>query len=786
MMAGALGLLPDPKQEVMTGRMRFCESLAFAFATMASKVDLGSIETFLGSIASRHEDVESIGLRRADGPLLVDIGEHNATWTALAGDESTETQIVVPVNAAHEPWGTIEVRFKEYRFMGLLGDYLSRDLALVLFFGGSLSLAFNFYLRRVLKQLNPSNVIPSRVRDAFDSLAEGILVLDASERVVLANQAFETASGKTTEELLGHNVSTLPFKYKDEAQAESFPWQETRISRASVRGRLLGLGNQETTFSVSSAPILNEKGESRGILASFEDVTQLEKKKNELGELVKHLHRSSAEIQRQNQELEQLANHDPLTGCRNRRSFFDEFEALWINARRLRIPMAAIMVDIDYFKSINDTYGHSCGDNVLRQVAATLKEAVRDSDVLCRYGGEEFAIVLMNTGLDEASVLGERIRTAIAGTQVAKISVTASLGVSALSESPTDPQELLDQADKCLYAAKENGRNQVVRWDRLATRTEAGHTSAQAGWDRGKSLKPSSVTIPFHAVSALVSALSYRDQKTAAHSRRVADLCVAVAEGLLSLKDAYTLEMAALLHDIGKIGVPDAILHKPGALTEAEWEVMKTNTRIGYEIVHSSFASPELTKLVRGYQTRFDSDSAKNANGDSNIPVGARILAIADAYDSMTSDQGYRHALPAKVAAAELRKNAGTQFDPHLVERFLNVVTELEQNVRSTGQSQSAELALSIGEQIESLVAALDSQDLEDMSTLAGRLKNTATVLSAHEISAKASELEQALKGHEDFVGAIQTATELLDLCRATQGALLDRRTSLIAEITEY
>ena len=782
LIAGAIGLLPDSKVEMMKGRMHFSEALALSFTAMATETDQATVDEFFVAVAERNPDVLSIALRRYDGPILLEVGDHTAGWIPNENLQSTLTQIAVPVKAGNETWGLIEIRFQDPDAQGLLGGSIPLEFALPAFMAVSLFFAFYFYLCRVLRQLNPSKVIPGRVREAFDSLAEGILVLDINDRVVLANRAFERTSGRSTEELMGCSVNDLPFVRRGESADEAFPWQETKITQTLARGSLLGFGDVDTTFSVSAAPILNERGEPRGILASFEDVTQLEKKKNELGELVKHLHRSSAAIQRQNRDLEQLANHDPLTGCKNRRSFFDNFHTLWLAAKRYEMPIAAIMVDIDHFKSINDTHGHSVGDDVLRVVASALQSPLRESDILCRYGGEEFAVVLPNTDIDQAAIVAECLRSAISQAQMplAKLKVTASLGVSAISETTLDPQEMLDQADKCLYVAKRQGRDQVVRWGdipvevrELVTNSKDSAPVASSPPTAQDNPKPAQEAIPYHAVSALLSALAYRDQKTAAHSRRVADLCVAAAEGLLSLSDCYALEMAALLHDIGKIGVPDAILLKPGELTDNEWEIMKTHTRIGGEIVRSSFASPALTDLVKGYLTRFDEPTEANEMGKCTISVGARILAIADAYDSMTTDHRYRTGKTDDEAIAELRKNAGTQFDPELVERFIRIVADRARPAESAYHEQSTDIALSIGAQMEGLVAALDSQDLQEMAILAGRLKSTACALSADEISLKAGELELTLQANDDFVGAMQTASELLDLCRSTQVALL-------------
>ncbi|MCA9264204.1 MAG: diguanylate cyclase [Planctomycetales bacterium] len=778
LLASMLGFFPDRTADVVEGRMRLCESLAINFSSMAQHADVETIRQSFDAVATRDEDIESIGLRRANGKLLFDVGDHAAHWDVRASDKSTESQMIVPVYAEGKRWGAVEVRFRPFTRTGITGILLRPEFSFAAFLAVTTLFAYYIYLRKVLRQLNPSKVIPGRVREAFDSLAEGLVVLNNNQQIVLANQAFVDATGKSEKQLLGAKLSDIPFvgsQDDDEADAPR-PWEITLEKTRLVTGRLLRLHDETQemprTFTVSSSPIIDEQGQLRGALASFEDVTGLEQKKEELRQMVSRLHTSSEQIKKQNHELQFLATRDPLTGCYNRRSFLKQLETHWNSAHRYGNSLAAIMVDVDHFKSVNDNYGHSVGDEVLQRVATALLEAARESDIVCRFGGEEFVVLLPQTNMDEAEQAAERFRLTIEGLPFPQLSVTASLGVSSLCSRPRDPQDLLDQADKCLYVAKRNGRNQVVRWDSVP---------ADVAMDESPLAIPREVrdqidtpSIPFHAVTALISALGYRDQETAAHSRRVADLCVSVAEGMLSVKECYVLENAALLHDIGKIGVPDAILLKPGRLTDSEWEMMRNHDRIGMEIIRASFQSPALSEIVENHHHHFGGSETKPAvlKGKA-IPVGARILAIADAYDAIVSDRVYRKGRSPQEAFHELRACAGTQFDPELVERFIHVIEARQgSEPRQLGQI-STEAALSIGTQLERLVEVLECQDMKEMQILSQRLSATASKYGATEIACKATELELQLEKHQDLFEIMSTATELLGLCRATQLSFL-------------
>jgi HD-GYP domain-containing protein (c-di-GMP phosphodiesterase class II) len=404
---------------------------------------------------------------------------------------------------------------------------------------------------------------------------------------------------------------------------------------------------------------------------------------------------------------------------------------------------------------------------------------VRPCDQVCRYGGEEFCILLPHVGIDQAADAAERYRAAVEGLVLPGFSVTVSLGVAAVTESCSGPQELVDQADKCLYIAKRNGRNQFVRHDRQPVEVEvdpkeisrARDTESQHDLADGMSLE-----IPFHAVSALISALAYRDVMTAEHSRRVADLCVLVAQDMMSARKCYILETAGLLHDIGKIGVPDSILLKPGPLTDEEWKVMGIHDRVGVEIIASAFSCTALTEIIQNHHAWYDGKPRETALPVAReIPLGARILAIADAYDAMVSDRVYRKGRTQAEAFEELRRFKGRQFDPDLVDRFIAVVEARYEPQSTSTKPLSRQAAVQFGRQIERLAESLDGQDTKTLGMLAGRIQQSARQYGEPQLAHAAADVQRAVIEEADLVDLVTLTNELMSLCRSTQGAFLER-----------
>jgi diguanylate cyclase (GGDEF)-like protein/PAS domain S-box-containing protein len=781
-LAVGAGLVPDRLGAVLEGRKALCEQLAVQSSLAVQRGDLGLARAGLVALTLRNAEVLSAGVRNKAGQLLVEVGAHQPHWDPEAASANL-TQMQVPIALQGKLWGHAEFRFRNPEGYSSWWPLRNPALLLLMFVGlmglGTYFVYFQLFFRKI--GLAQTQVIPRRVRTTLNTLAEGIVVLDKADRIVLANEVFARLAGLTSAELQGRKVSDLAWVggAQNEPDAE-YPWSRALNEGKAQTGSVLALQNEDQqlfTLSVNSTPILGEDGTPRGAFATFDNLTPIEKKNNHLRKLLQKLKHSREEVRRQNEELKLLATRDPLTGCLNRRAFFAEMETQWASSARYGQPMSCVLVDVDHFKSVNDTHGHGVGDQVLQLVADTLKGSVRQSDSVCRYGGEEFCVLLPHIDIAEAEQAAERLRQAIAARPCGEVRVTASLGVSALSLEPRDPRDMLEQADKCLYAAKRGGRNRVVRWDQIRdTEAAEGKPTTTA--------TPAGVTttaIPFHAVTALLSALAYRHADTAAHSRRVADLCVATAAGLMTQSELYVLEVAATLHDIGKLGVPDAVLLKPGPLNQDEWKVIRTHEGIGEEILASAFSSPELMAIARNHHCWYggsphDPDLPKG----TDIPLGARILSIADAFDAIVSDRVYRKGRSREEAFAELRRCAGVQFDPELVERLITAVLARDESRNSSALAVSKQTALKIGVQIEKLASALDAQDNRTLATMASYLNVTARAHGLAPIAELAAKLEQTASTKSERCEVTQLTIDLLDLCRASYRSYLTASSSEI------
>ncbi|MFK8114578.1 MAG: diguanylate cyclase, partial [Rubripirellula sp.] len=636
-------------------------------------------------------------------------------------------------------------------------------------------------ISQMLKGFSNTQVVPARVRDALDTLSEGLLVLDEHQRIVLANRSFSGMVGETQEKLVGGRAGSLPWVCSRGALAE-FPWARAIRETVPQTEQLMRYKLSDGSFrffSINCSPIKSSGARVGGAVATFRDVTEIEERRGELEHMLAQLRYSRDEICSKNRELEVLARQDALTGCLNRRALFQAFELAWSKCKQSDQPVSCLLFDCDHFKTINDTYGHHIGDQVLRRISHTLAETFSEPALVCRYGGEEFCVVMPETSLCDAKQAAEEARVRIEGIRIddlAELRLTVSIGVTETSMGACEPQELINQADQCLYAAKGRGRNQVVVFNDSILDSSAALSGLSGGQvvEAAYGSEVEAMGLPFQAVTALVSSLAYRDAETAEHSRRVADLCVRLASGLLDQRNTYILEIAALLHDIGKIGVPDHVLLKPGRLSEEEWKMMRQHDRIGVEIVSSTFNCDELNEIVRNHHLHYGNPTEnKLVRSGKNLPIAARLLSIADSYDSMVSDRVFRKGRSHCEAVQELRRCAGTQFDPLLVEHFAATITKRYVS-SETSNAVPKQTAMQIGLQIESLADALDARDVDSLQTLASRLGAMARHHRIESIAVAAERIEaSAAEENMQWIHLLRDTQLLLNLCRSTQNAFL-------------
>jgi diguanylate cyclase (GGDEF)-like protein len=349
-----------------------------------------------------------------------------------------------------------------------------------------------------------------------------------------------------------------------------------------------------------------------------------------------------------------LALTDPLTGLGNHRHFHERLQRELLDAHESSSTLTLCLIDIDDFKQINDNYGHPVGDRVLSQVATRL----RQGGEAFRLGGDEFAVLLpgedAHGALAAASSILERMRTL---RLEQGIRMTASAGVATFPSQGVGRDELIRLADSALYWAKEHGKNQVRVYRPDVLELSALKRIA-AGPDRAAR---------YRAAASLAKAVDARDVYTGSHSERVSDLAARIAVRLeLPEEHVELTRLAASLHDLGKLAIPEEILRKPGPLTDAERLVLERHPQIGYRMLESLGVDP-LAEWVLHHHERWDGDGYPDGLFGEEIPIGARIIFVADAYDAMTSDRVYRQRLSEDEALAELERCAGTQFDPRIV-----------------------------------------------------------------------------------------------------------------------
>ena len=379
-------------------------------------------------------------------------------------------------------------------------------------------------------------------------------------------------------------------------------------------------------------------------------------------------------------QTEARATHDRLTGIPNRETLLATLTAEVERAGRHYKPLSVAFIDIDRFKPINDTYGHNSGDAVLRQVASLVADSIRASDTFGRYGGEEFMLILPETTPEDAVALAEELRALvmqeplrIAGGQ--EIKATISIGIAGGRGSQLQLDMLVDRADAAMYAAKSQGRNRTYLFRELDEGAPVRRAPISA--ERREQAAAIGKWASDTATQALASVLAPQPH----HRGRPSDMIASLATGMalemsLPAEEIERIRVASLLHDLGKIAIPEEILDKPATLSDSEWQTIGEHPRIGQVILEQASGLREAIPVVLHHHERFNGGGYPHGLKGNEIPLGARIVAVADAYHAMVHDRPYKSALTHEEALVELRNHAGTQFDPAVVDVFCTIYAE--------------------------------------------------------------------------------------------------------------
>jgi diguanylate cyclase (GGDEF)-like protein len=398
------------------------------------------------------------------------------------------------------------------------------------------------------------------------------------------------------------------------------------------------------------------------------------------------------------QKLQQQSITDGLTGIKTRRFFWEALSSEWKRASRSGRPFSVVLVDLDKFKEVNDTLGHLEGDLVLARVGRLLEQKCRQSNVVARYGGDEFVILMPETGIEQAQALAERLRVWLeTDPMLEEHHITGSFGVASFPIHGFSMEDLIRVADAGMYVAKHAGGNHVSTSDvfgegpALQRQLVSGYVEGflQREHNGPEDLEElinalrklcgreddANRRAMNEAVEALSRAAELREHNAAGHGERCGHYAGIIARGLnLSAQELEELTFAGRVHDVGKLFVPDRILNKPGALLEGEFEVIKKHAQLGAEVVRAISAGERVVEAIESHHEAVDGSGYPSGLKGENIPLFARIVAVADAYVNMTSDRSFVPPKTDEQAIVELGKLSGTRFDGMIVRLFARLL----------------------------------------------------------------------------------------------------------------
>ncbi len=491
--------------------------------------------------------------------------------------------------------------------------------------------------------------LATHLRLLLESSGEGIYGVDLNGRCTFINKAAAQMLGYGVSELLGRSIHAAI--HSRHADRSDYPEDRGYVYNAMRTGRPVRVDDEvmwrrdRSCFAVEyTASPLTENGQTAGAVVTFVDITA----------------RKAVDAERERLLAEAIdrADHDPLTGLLNHRAFQRRLEEEADRAQRGGGLLAIALLDIDNFKFFNDVYGHKVGDEVLQKVAAALRAASRSYDAISRFGGDEFAILMPCKGGETASELTAHLRQRLAGVSYRPegydqaIPLGLSVGLALFPSEGAARGDVLELADERLRRSKTGGDD-----DGYAESVRESLNRSREG---------------FSMLDALVTSVDNKDRYTRRHSEDVMRYCVETSDALgLDAQTRRLLETAALIHDVGKIGVPDNILRKPGQLSEAEFAAIRQHPTMGAVIAESVPGFEETLDAVRYHHERWDGQGYPFGLCGEETPLIARVMSVADAFSAMTTDRPYRKGMPHAKALDILAEGSGVQWDPACGEAFL-------------------------------------------------------------------------------------------------------------------
>ena len=758
MVAGQLtGLFQDETVELQKERVEKSRLIATACSTQLGNVDSIKLQMGCRELLRKIDDLRSLRILRHDGLVLYASPGHEQNWTLPIESPSTLDQVRIPLMRGNSVFAELEIAFQPVApdMVAILARWLVvAAIGFALNFG-----SFSLFLNKALSVLDPKSAVPKRVRNTLDTIVGGVVILDAEGKILLVNDSFAKYVSQSIDELTRQRLNQLG--WSREASEEDWPWEYVIREKSQKAGVKIHLktGDEPRTFMVNATPVFDAQENISGALVSFEDITLMEVQRRHLLTVLSDLETSKEQIRRQNEVLHELATRDGLTGALNRRALLEKIATLWGTRNQGDRGLVTIMMDIDHFKKLNDQHGHSAGDAVLKEVVKTVSRIVEGRAVLGRFGGEEFCVVLSNATLEDGAAMAEEIRGGIATELANPYRVTASLGVSSSIQGAPTIEAQIEQADQGLYAAKHGGRNGFRVWS-----PELEEQSKEE--ERKKAAKLASTDVEeqpvsYHAVVTLNSALIAKSPVLAAHSHRVAEICVAMARGALPVGQLYTLEIAGMLHDIGCLA------------TELDRESSEEHSgpdRVakGVQILRSAFQSKVLLGIVTH---QIASVQELDALEDSAVIAGAKILAIANAYDMVTSELS-KSPCSHDEAIAWLRQGAGSRFDAEWVERFADSPYGWRP-VSGIGDVAMLDSALMVGYQLERVIHCFESGNLVGLKPRLESLQALARKIEMPWIGKIIEELQGDLerKAVADWGSLAPLVQDLVEICLSIQRA---------------